>query len=191
MPLSFFLSAEAKSYLGNLAQKSIASALAGEFAKPVAPGTEAESALERKLGSFVTLSHGRNLRGCIGTIIAHEPLWRNVWNMAKASAFEDPRFPPLSPLEWPQISMEISVLDEPSLCPDPELVEVGRHGLILQYQGRSGVFLPQVPIEQGWDRQEYLEHLCAKAGLPKGSWLRPEARLYWYEALVFPARGSE
>ena len=79
------------------------------------------------------------------------------------------------------------MLDELTPCPDPEAIEVGRHGLALQYLGHSGVFLPQVPVEQGWDRPTYLEHLCAKAGLPGGSWRAPGARLFWYEALVFDA----
>jgi uncharacterized protein (TIGR00296 family) len=83
--------------------------------------------------------------------------------------------------------MDISVLDEPTPCPAPDAVEVGRHGLVLQCGGRSGVFLPQVPVEQGWDRQAYLDHLCLKAGLPPGTWRKQDAQLFWYEALVFPA----
>ena len=70
---------------------------------------------------------------------------------------------------------------------DPEKITVGQHGLILQWQGYSGVFLPQVPVEQGWDRLEYLDNLCLKAGLPKGSWRKPGVELFSFEAFVFPA----
>ena len=107
--------------------------------------------------------------------------------MAQAAAFADTRFPALSLSEWPRVNVDISVLDELTVCPDPQAVEVGRHGLVLQYAGRSGVFLPQVPVEQGWDRLAYLDNLCLKAGLPLGSWKEPGAQLYWYEAVVFKA----
>ena len=137
--------------------------------------------------SFVTLTTDGRLRGCIGTIVGREPLYLNLWRMARAAAFEDPRFPSLTLREWAGAALHISVLDELTPCPDPEAIEVGRHGLALQYLGHSGVFLPQVPVEQGWDRLSYLEHLCAKAGLPGGSWRAPGARLFWYEALVFDA----
>lgn len=193
MALSFKLDAEQQAFLGRQAKLSIESALNGKTdARPLWPGPECSDGhdglpLSRELGSFVTLALNNNLRGCIGTIIAHEPLYLNVWNMARQAAFSDPRFPALTLAEWPAVSMEISVLDQPVLCPDPGQVEIGRDGLILTCQGRSGVFLPQVPVEQGWNREQYLDNLCLKAGVPAGSWRRPDAVLYWYQALVFPA----
>ena len=142
---------------------------------------------DKRAGVFVSLHEHGELRGCIGTIVGREPLYLNLWRMARAAAFEDPRFPSLTLREWAGAALHISVLDELTPCPDPEAIEVGRHGLALQYLGHSGVFLPQVPVEQGWDRLSYLENLCAKAGLPGGSWRAPGARLFWYEALVFDA----
>lgn len=106
--------------------------------------------------------------------------------MAQLAAFDDPRFPPVSPSEWDELSMEITVLGELSLCPDPKRIVIGRHGLVLSAHGRTGVFLPQVPVEQHWDLPAYLTNLCYKAGLPDGSWKAPGARLYWYEGLAFP-----
>lgn len=194
MSLSFDLNDGQKEFLGRQAVYAIESVLASDQkATPLLPGPEcAESGngmpLARDLGAFVTLSERGSLRGCIGTIIAHEPLYLNVWNMARAAAFHDPRFPPLAAAEWPEVSMEISVLDQPSRCPDPARIEIGRDGLILSYMGRSGVFLPQVPVEQGWNLNEYLDHLCIKAGVPKGSWKKPGAELFWYQALVFPVK---
>ncbi|MBQ7617664.1 MAG: AmmeMemoRadiSam system protein A [Desulfovibrio sp.] len=149
---------------------------------------EEQEQVQAKLGAFVTLTLHGQLRGCIGSIVAYEPLYQNVWHMARAAAFQDPRFRPVDSLEWNDICAEISVLSEPTLCPDPSKIVVGQHGLILKKAGRTGVFLPQVPVEQRWSLSEYLEHLCLKAGLPKGSWQDPEASLYWYEALVFPVR---
>jgi AmmeMemoRadiSam system protein A len=188
MPLSFSLSDQDKEYLSRLARKSIQTAFDKTPAAPALPPDAAEdSPLRRNLGSFVTLSISDRLRGCIGTIIGREPLYANIWRMARAAAFEDRRFPPLAPEEWAKADVYISVLDELTPCPAPDAVEVGRHGLVLQYGGRSGVFLPQVPVEQGWDRPAYLDNLCLKAGLPPGTWRRQDARLFWYEALVFPA----
>lgn len=195
MALSFRLSDAEQSYLARLARLSIESELAGRpDALPPEPecgeaaaGAEAAScSLRRALGSFVTLTLQGQLRGCIGTIAGREPLYRNVWRMARAAAFEDPRFPPLTLREWGGATLHISVLDELAPCPDPTAVKVGRHGLALQYMGRSGVFLPQVPVEQGWDQKAYLDNLCLKAGLPPGSWSAPGARLFWFEALVIP-----
>ncbi|MBD5608227.1 MAG: AmmeMemoRadiSam system protein A [Desulfovibrio sp.] len=186
MPLSFALTESEKAFLGDQAKRSIESRLFNlPDSGPEQPEDQA-SVLCRDLGSFVTLTIGGMLRGCIGTIVGREPLFLNVWSMARAAAFDDPRFPALIPKEWPLVAMEISVLDAPTPCPDPSLIEIGRDGLILQYNGRSGVFLPQVPVEQGWDREEYLDHLCLKAGVPIGSWRKPSVRLFWYQALVFP-----
>ena len=185
MGVTFSLNDEERQWLSRLARESITTALEGrEASPPPLPSALAGGALAQSLGSFVTLNKNGDLRGCIGNMVGREPLWQNVWRMARAAAFEDPRFPPLTVREWPETASHISVLDELTPCPDPQAIEVGRHGLALQYMGRSGVFLPQVPVEQGWDRATYLEQLCAKAGLPGGSWRAPGARLFWYEALV-------
>lgn len=187
MALSFSLNDDEKSFLCRQAACAINSCFDNaDGAEPGKPAETAQgSALFRNLGSFVTLHLNGNLRGCIGTIIGHEPLWQNVWNMARAAAFNDPRFLPLTESEWQRASYEISVLDQPSPCLDPQAVEIGRDGLILQYKGHSGVFLPQVPVEQGWNLMEYLDNLCYKASLPAGSWQKPGAALFWYQALVF------
>ena len=199
MAVSFSLDEEERAWLSRLARQSIALAVGGEptlpgvtslieaLQSPDAPGREDHPVLGRPLGAFVTITLGGQLRGCIGSIVGREPLEENVWRMARAAALEDPRFPPLTAREWADAELEVSVLDELSPCPDAERIEVGRHGLALHYAGRTGVFLPQVPVEQGWDRLAYLENLCRKAGVPQGSWRLPQARLFWYEAQVFPA----
>ena len=191
--VGFSLSDAARKWLSTQARTSIDNGLtnAGK-AMPVpeaaAPLTDSDVAqLSATLGAFVTLNINKRLRGCIGAIVGNAPLYANVWNMAHAAAFKDPRFPPLKADEWLRCTVDISVLEQPTLCPNPLAIEVGKHGLILQHNGHTGVFLPQVPVEQGWDRAAYLEHLCGKAGLPKGSWEQPGARLFWYEALVFEA----
>lgn len=197
MGLSFNLDDAQKDFLVRQAELAIASVLENDpQARPLLPDPSCSQlehgfTLNRKLGSFVTLAIRHNLRGCIGTIIGQEPLYLNVWNMARAAAFNDPRFPPLQASEWPAVDMEISILDAPARCPDPAEIVIGRDGLILSYQGRSGVFLPQVPVEQGWDLDQYLNHLCLKAGVAPGSWKMPGAELFWYQALVFPAKRAQ
>ena len=168
MGVSFFLNDEERQWLSRLARESITTALEGrEDVPPPLPSALA------------------------GGTLAQEPLWQNVWRMARAAAFEDPRFPALDAEEWPHCHLHISVLGPLSPCPDPARIVIGRHGLLLRLgmrQGmRQGVFLPQVPVEQGWDLGQYLEHLCRKAGLPAGSWRDPQALLFWFESLVFEA----
>jgi AmmeMemoRadiSam system protein A len=146
-----------------------------------------DSALCQPCGAFVTLhkNPGHNLRGCIGLMASQEPLEKTVRRMAMAAAFEDPRFPALEKDELSQCSLEISALSPMQPCPDPRAVQVGVDGLYLIYRGRAGVFLPQVPTEQGWDLEDYLENICYKAGLPAGSWEKPDAQRFIFQAIVF------
>ena len=159
------------------------------------PG-EGAAVLQEPCGAFVSLhmlnndddggaQSGRTLRGCIGRMSASGPLLETVRTMAREAAFGDPRFPPLSSSELEQCHIEISVLSPMSLCPDPRQVTVGVHGLYLIKGGRSGVLLPQVPVEQGWDLDKYLDYICIKAGLPAGSYSAPDATLYTFTAVVF------
>jgi AmmeMemoRadiSam system protein A len=146
---------------------------------------EAAGNLNAPCGAFVTLHKGKQLRGCIGRMSAPDPLFETVRTMALEAAFGDPRFPPLAPGELEKCSIEISALSPMEECPDPEAVQVGLHGLYLAHHGRTGVLLPQVPVEQHWDRQAFLDYICVKAGLPPGSYKAPGARLYTFTALVF------
>ena len=148
-----------------------------------------ESVLARACGAFVTLHSGgpgeKKLRGCIGRMNAAGSLEQTVRIMAGEAAFADPRFPPLKAEELDRCSIEISALSPMTLCGDPRTVKVGVHGLYLNHRGRSGVLLPQVPVEQGWNLDEYLDYICVKAGLPPGSYREPGARLFTFTAEVF------
>lgn len=147
------------------------------------------SALLQKRGAFVTLHEKRGdvqrLRGCIGRMTSDDTLEKTVRVTAAEAAFGDPRFPPLTKDEWTNCNIEISVLSPMELCNDPASVEIGVHGLYLYHRGRAGVFLPQVPVEQGWNREEYLYYICEKAGLPPESYKAEGARLYTFTAEVF------
>ncbi|MDR0623429.1 MAG: AmmeMemoRadiSam system protein A [Treponema sp.] len=189
--MDFVISAEERRILLAEARETIAAKLEGrrpvytrspELAGAVKKGS---SALAKPCGAFVTLHKGKNLRGCIGRMSAGLPLEETVHVMAVEAAFGDPRFPPLEAGELPLCSIEISALSPMELCPDPRQVKVGVHGLYLIRQGRSGVLLPQVPVEQGWDLDEYLDYICVKAGLPSHSCEAPDAKLYTFTAVVF------
>ena len=190
--MSFSVTKEEKAALLADARETIASRLekrspqykrGEELAAATAAG---RSALSLPCGAFVTLhSEGHKLRGCIGRMGASEALEKTVRIMAAEAAFGDPRFPPLGKEELPHCEIEISVLSPMEKCPDPRSVKVGVHGLYLIYRGRSGVLLPQVPVEQGWDLDQYLDYICIKAGVPPKSYDAPDAELLTFTATVF------
>ncbi|MFP3905166.1 MAG: AmmeMemoRadiSam system protein A, partial [Armatimonadota bacterium] len=135
---------------------------------------------------FVTLKKNGELRGCIGQIRARAPLAVAVQDAAKSAATSDPRFPPVTPDELDAIDIEISVLSPMKPVEDYRDIEVGKHGVLIQRGSRSGVFLPQVGPEQGWNREEMLQNLCArKAGLPPEAYKDSQTRLYAFTAQVF------
>ncbi len=135
-------------------------------------------------GAFVTLKKGDSLRGCIGHLESSSPISDTIAELACSAAFSDPRFPPLRMAELDEVCIEISRLSEffPIRATD---VEVGRHGLLLRLGGRSGLLLPQVPVEQGWTRDVFLSMLCNKAGLPDRTWKNPHAVLEGFTAEIF------
>ncbi|MEZ4528548.1 MAG: AmmeMemoRadiSam system protein B [Desulfobacterales bacterium] len=149
---------------------------------PLARGFDAQ--LWYKQGAFVTLKKQGNLRGCIGHMAEDRPLCQVVGEMALNAAFEDRRFRPLAAAELPQCEIEISVLTPFREVSGPEQILVGRDGVLIRKDGRSAVFLPQVAPEQGWNREQMLEHLCQKAGLASDAW-KENARFFTFQANVF------
>ncbi len=136
-------------------------------------------------GAFVTLKRNGHLRGCIGRIVSNDPLAATIAEMAQAAAFEDPRFPPLDPSEFPSVALEISVLTPPAPIASIRNITVGVHGLIMRNGLHSGLLLPQVPTEYGWDKITFLEETCAKAGLQQNCWKDPATRMETFSAEVF------
>lgn len=145
----------------------------------------AQPSLSTPCGAFVTLKRNGELRGCIGHITACQPLLEAVKDVAVSSAFDDPRFPPLSLDEWPKVLIEISVLSPLECIKDLQCITIGVHGLMVRNGHRSGLLLPQVATEQGWDREAFLAHTCRKAGLPLDAWRSPETRIEIFCATVF------
>jgi uncharacterized protein len=145
---------------------------------------EHRPAFDRPGGAFVTVFVRRELHGCVGLPEAREPLGQVVRYCARAAAFGDPRFPPVTPADLKDLSLEISVLTPAEPVADPAVVEVGRHGLVVEQGAARGLLLPQVAAEHGWTREQFLDHTCIKAGLRPDAWRRG-ASVYAFEAVVF------
>ena len=141
--------------------------------------------LKEKRGAFVTLhTHGK-LRGCIGYIHAQKPLHETIREMALAAAFQDTRFKPLTKDELKDIEIEISVLTPLKKIKSIDEIEVGTHGIYIIKGFHSGLLLPQVATEYGWDKKSFLEHTCAKAGIPKDAWHDKDTEIYIFSADIF------
>ena len=175
------LTEEDKRVLHHIARRAIEEAARG---KPVPECTVNSRALREKRGAFVTLKKRGRLRGCIGCIKGVKPLYKIVGEMA-AAAFHDPRFRPVTEIELPDLEIEISILAPLKRIKDVEEIEVGRHGILIEREFHSGLLLPQVATEYGWNRKTFLERCCLKAGLPKDAWQDEKTRIHTFSAEVF------
>lgn len=181
-PVENGLTGEEKRELLRIARSAVEAGVRGLPAPKLKPLTDR---LAESRGVFVTLKEGGSLRGCIGYIEGIRPLYQAVAEMAVAAATGDPRFPPVTAKELPELEYEISALTAKRQIDSPEEFMVSKHGIIVQRGGRSGVFLPQVAAEEGWTREETLTYLCLhKAGLPGDAWRDRETKLFVFEAEV-------
>jgi AmmeMemoRadiSam system protein A len=175
------LSGSEKKELLKLARESIKKYLASGMRECPAP---AAPVFKEKRGVFVTLHRGDELRGCIGYPLPLKPLGEAVAEMAVAAAVEDPRFPPVSADELGELDVEISVLTVPQKVDRPDQVQVGRDGIIISKGFQRGLLLPQVPVEQGWDLEQYISYGCRKAGLAPDEW-KKGVQIEVFQAIVF------
>jgi len=141
--------------------------------------------LSEKRGAFVTLHKQGALRGCIGNIHGNRPLNITIEEMAAAAAFEDPRFTPVTEKELQNIDIEVSALTPLRKIDRVEEIEVGKHGIYIKKGYHSGLLLPQVATEQGWNRTTFLEQTCHKAGLTRNAWKDKDASIYVFSADIF------
>jgi AmmeMemoRadiSam system protein A len=134
-------------------------------------------------GVFTTLYLQGDLRGCVGYALPVAPLCRAVAETACAAAFNDTRFPPVNRQEALELQVSLSILSPLRPIQADEVV-IGRHGLVISHGARRGLLLPQVPVENRWDRETFLDQTCRKAGLPLHSW-RKTATIEAFTAEVF------
>ena len=175
------LSPEDGRFLLGLARRAIENHLAG---KGPLRERSPDPRLRVERGAFVTLHVDGELRGCIGYPLPVKPLDETITEMAVAAASQDFRFSPLKAKELDRLKIEVSVLSLPRPVGDPSEVEVGRDGIIVSKGFNRGLLLPQVPVEQCWDRDTYLRHGCIKAGLRPDEW-RKGAGIEVFTAQVF------
>lgn len=152
---------------------------------------EFEESFASNAGVFVTLNHKSNLRGCIGYPLPDKKLFNALEEAAISAATDDPRFPSVTFEELDQITFEVTVLTPPQeiKVSDPQeyssKIKVGKDGLIVKNGFNSGLLLPQVPIEYGWNEKEFLGHTCEKAGLAKDYWKKKDTKILKFEGVVF------
>jgi MEMO1 family protein len=180
---AFSLTEEEKAELLAIARNSVDSIVREK--RPYAPEAPASETLKREHGAFVTITAEGSLRGCIGYTSPVQPLYITVRDTAALAAQRDPRFPAVTAAELPQLAFEISVLSPLRRVADPGEIQVGRDGLLVKNGHREGLLLPQVAVEQHWDRQRFLEGTCAKAGLGRHCWQDESTDIFRFTAAVF------
>lgn len=179
---------ETRTFLLNAARNAIMRTF-----EPAVPECAAidDPILQEPRGLFVTLHTPIGaLRGCIGYIEPVDTLYKSVIAMAKASAFQDPRFAPVTKEEFASLEIEITVLSPLRRIARVNEIEVGRHGLVATKGRARGLLLPQVPVEQGWDRDAFVSHTCMKAGLPPDAWKDGSVTFEVFEGEAFNERGE-
>jgi AmmeMemoRadiSam system protein A len=135
-------------------------------------------------GCFVTIKQKGELRGCIGNFVSDQPLYQLVQEMAVSAATRDPRFYPMKVNDLADFTLDISVLSPLVKADSVEEIQVGKHGIYIVKGSYRGVLLPQVAREYGWNRDQFLQHTCIKAGLPEDAW-QGECDIYIFSAQVF------
>ena len=179
----FSLSEPEKSELLALARKSVEYMV--QEKNPYEPPASASQALNQERGAFTTLKKAGALRGCIGYTSAVKPLYMTVRDTATHAALHDPRFPPVTASELPRLEYEVSVLSPLRRVLDVQQIRVGEHGLLMKNGDSEGLLLPQVPVEQKWDRQTFLEQTCRKARMDSGCWRDENTDIFSFTAVVF------
>ena len=182
------LSAAQRKRLLEIARESITSYVKDGKRKTF---TESDPVLNQPMGAFVTLHETGELRGCIGNMVGQGPLYKTIANMAIEAATGDPRFPKLSSGEIDKINLEISVLSPLKRVKSADEIKIPGEGVIVKSGFNSGVYLPQVATETGWNKEEFLTSLCGqKAGLRPDAWKDPATELYTFTAEVFGEGGE-
>lgn len=182
MPYSYVLTDDEKRELLRIARATLREYF---HTGRIPPGKPHRDSLTAEAGAFVTLHLEGTLRGCIGTQQETTPLFRTIQEMTIAAASRDPRFEAVSEDEVDDIEIEVSVLSGQTTLRAPTDLEIGVHGLIIDFQGKHALLLPQVAKTNDWDATTFLEQVCTKAGLDKDDWKHDGAVVQTFTAQVF------
>lgn len=175
---------------GTLAVKTARKVIEEYVRTNKAPKVELPGSFNELSGVFVTLKEAGDLRGCIGYPYPDLPLHKALVDAAVQAATQDPRFERVRSAELDHISVEVTVLSEPEPLKvkpmdRPEHLVIGRDGIIVEYGLYRGLLLPQVPVEQGWGPEEYLEYGCLKAGISPDAWVDEKTKVYTFQGQIF------
>jgi uncharacterized protein (TIGR00296 family) len=178
---------------GTLAVKTARKVIEAYVRTNRAPGVELPGSFDGLSGVFVTLKVRGDLRGCIGYPYPNLPLSKALVDAAVQAATQDPRFPRVKSVELDHIAVEVTVLTEPEPLKvkpleRPKYIMIGRDGIIVEYGLYRGLLLPQVPVEQGWGPEEYLEYGCLKAGISPDMWVDERTKVYTFQGQIFQER---
>jgi AmmeMemoRadiSam system protein A len=179
----FSVGTREKTELLGLARKSVEYAV--REGKAYEPAASPSELLNQERGAFVTLRKSGELRGCVGYTSPVKPLYLTVRDTATLAALRDSRFQPVSASELSQLEYEISVLSPLRRVLDVRQIKVGQHGLLMKNGAHQGLLLPQVPVEERWDRQKFLEETCTKAGMRSGCWKDENTDIFMFTAVAF------
>lgn len=183
------ISDKAGNYLVDLAKETVKYFL--DTGKTLVRPTDYPIELDEELGVFVTLNKNNNLRGCIGYPEPIKPAIDATMDVAISAAFNDPRFPEVSPDEFDKLDFEVTVLTKPEIIIVSHYdqyfdeIEIGRDGLIIQKGFAKGLLLPQVATENGFTKENFLEHTCMKAGISADSWMDESCDVYKFQGQIF------
>jgi AmmeMemoRadiSam system protein A len=179
--MSDLLTKKERKELQKIARETIVNYVTNRVVPPVAPTSPG---LNLHSGCFVTVKQKGELRGCIGNFVSDQPLYQLVQEMAVSAATRDPRFYPMKVNDLADFNIDISVLSPLKKAASVEEIKVGTHGIYIVKGSYRGVLLPQVASEYGWNRTQFLQHTCIKAGLPQDAW-QGECDIYIFSAQVF------
>ena len=183
------ISDRAGNYLVKIAKESIKDYL--ETGEKLEKAEDYPIEVDEKLGVLVTLNKNDDLRGCIGYAEPIETAIDATMTVAISAAFNDPRFPQVSPDEFEELDFEVTVLTKPEMIvvahPDQyfDEIEIGRDGLIIQKGYSRGLLLPQVAVENLFTIEDFLEHTCMKAGISADSWMDESCDVYRFQGQIF------
>lgn len=164
-----------------LARDTIIAKISG---KPIPQKKTENEKFQKERGVFVTLHKGKELRGCIGYPLPMESLYSAIIDNAISASTKDPRFTEVSLEEFDHLTIEISILTVPKEISDINSIIIGKDGIIISKGHIKGLFLPQVPVEQGWNLEQYISYGCLKAGLLHDEWKR-DVKIEVFQAIVF------
>lgn len=175
------LTNEDKEYLLSLAKQSVKNTVTN---KKMSLALKENDSLLEKYAAFVTITKYGELRACMGHTFASEPLIKEIESSASMASTQDYRFGPIESNELKDLDYEISILSRMRRILNTNEIEIGKHGLYIRYGRNSGLLLPQVASERNWDVETFLKHICLKAGLPTDTYIKPDAELYVFTALI-------